>query len=413
MSRIAIVLPSATYRSHDFVEAARGLGMSLTVISEERQLLLTDDDFLLIDCDQPAEAAERIAALHARSPLSSILAADDQGVLVAALGAERIGLPHNPPEAVAATRNKVMLRRALRGIVRQPVYQVLEKGVDAAEVARLVRYPVVMKPLSLSGSRGVIRCDNDLEARAADSRIRMILATAGANPNEPLLIERYVPGIEIAVEGVLQNGELTVLAVLDKPDPLVGPYFEETIYTAPSQLHPEMIEEVNSVVADACAALGLVVGPIHAELRIDQSDVVLIELAARSIGGLCGRALRFGLLGSSLETVLLRAASGRSIRGLSRQDPGVGVMMIPIPRRGTLKAVSGLQAAESVPGITSVDISIPLGAYVLPIPEGDRYLGFIFAQAETPSLAEQALRSAHALMSFEIAESDGSVELDR
>ena len=167
MKRIAIVLPSATYRSQDFVNAAQGLDLDLTVISEEPQLLLTDDDFLLIDCDQPALAAQEIAALHQRTPLSAVLAADDQGVLVAALAAESIGLPHNPPDAVAATRNKVMLRRALRNVVRQPIYQVLEKGTDAAEVAQLVEYPVVIKPLSLSGSRGVIRCDDDEQARNA------------------------------------------------------------------------------------------------------------------------------------------------------------------------------------------------------------------------------------------------------
>lgn len=402
MNRVCIVLPSATYRAQDYVEAARGLDLDLTVVSEEPQLLLEGDDFLQVDCTVPEAAAHQIARLHARTPIAAVLAADDQGVLIAALAARAIGLPHNPPEAVAATKNKVMLRRALRGSVRQPVYQVLGRGDDAHEVARDLGYPVVMKPLSLSGSRGVIRADNATQARAAERRIRRILTRTDSNPNDPLLIEKYVPGIEVAVEGVLAKGELTVLAVMDKPDPLVGPFFEETIYTAPSQLHPEMLDEIGDTVQAATAALGLQVGPVHAELRLDGTAVVLIEVAARPIGGLCGRALRFGLLGSSLETVLLRTATGRPMRGLRRQDPGAGVMMIPIEHRGTLKQVSGMESALEVPWVTSVDISMPRGSFVEPLPEGDRYLGFIFAVAPSPSDAEEALREAFRRLTIEI-----------
>jgi len=402
MSRVCIVLPSATYRARDYVDAARGLDLDLTVVSEEPQLLLEGDDFLKVDCAEPEAAADQIARLHARAPISAVLAADDQGVLIASLAARAIGLPHNPPEAVAATKNKVMLRRALRESVRQPIYQVLERGDDADDVASDVGYPVVMKPLSLSGSRGVIRADDAKEARAAERRIRRILLRTDGNPNDPLLVERYVPGIEVAVEGVLVKGELTVLAVLDKPDPLVGPFFEETIYTAPSRLHPEMLDEIATTVQTAVTALGLKVGPVHAELRLDGAAVVLIEIAARPIGGLCGRALRFGLLRSSLETVLLRTATGRPTRGLRRQDPGVGVMMIPIKNRGILRQVSGQQSALRVPWITSVDISIPRGSFVEPLPEGDRYLGFIFAAAPHPSDAEEALREAHRRLTIEI-----------
>ena len=402
MPRVAIVLPSATYRSEDFIQAALGLDLDLTVVSEKPQLLLDGDDFLRIDCAQPNKAAKQIARLHSRSPLSAVLAADDQGVMVAALAAQKIGLAHNPPESVAATKNKVMLRRALRGSVCQPVYQVLPRGLDAGEVADDVGYPVVIKPLSLSGSRGVIRADTAKEARYAARRLRRILVRAHANPNDPILIERYVPGIEVALEGVLSDGNLTVLAVMDKPDPLIGPFFEETIYLAPSQLHPEMLDEIASVVETAARTLGLRVGPIHAELRLDGSNVVLIELAARPIGGLCSRALRFGLLGSSLETVLLRAALGRTTLGLLRQDPGVGVMMIPIPQKGMLRSISGQTEALEVSWITSIDLSIPLGSFVEPLPEGDRYLGFIFAAAPTPSEAGTALRTAHSLLTIEI-----------
>jgi biotin carboxylase len=262
----------------------------------------------------------------------------------------------------------------------------------------MIGYPVVLKPLSMSASRGVIRADDAGEARAAAERIRRILAVAGHNPNEPILIEQYAPGIELAVEGVLRGGELEVLAFFDKPDPLEGPFFEETLFITPSRLHPEMLEEVERVAARAVRAMGLQEGPVHAELRVDGDRVVFLEAAARSIGGLCGRSLRFGLLGTPLEVVLLRHALGRPLRKTRREDPASGVMMLPIPRAGILCAVHGTERALEVPGITEVDITIPPGRRVWPLPEADRYLGFLFARAPTPEEVERALRQGFACL---------------
>ena len=263
-----------------------------------------------------------------------MVAVDDQGVRVAALAAERLGLSGNPPEAAAATRDKAAMRRALAAAgVPQPEHRTVGPSDDSAAVAAEVGLPCVVKPLSLSASRGVIRADDPRAAAAAAARVRAILAEAGEDPEGPLLIERYVPGAEVAVEGLLRAGALEPLAVFDKPDALEGPYFEETIFTTPSRLPGEIVAAVTRTTADACAALGLREGPVHAELRVHGGHVWMLELAARSIGGLCSRSLRFGV-GVSLEEVILRHALGLPLGDLRREAAASGVMMLADPPRG-------------------------------------------------------------------------------
>jgi len=404
MQRVAIILPSETYRANAFVEAARDLGVQLTVVSEKRQLLLTEADFLQVDLASPMQAAADIVERHVTTPFSAIIPVDDPGVLVAAYAAHDLGLAHNHPAAVATTREKAMLRRALRNKVPQPPFVVVERSADAAEVAAGLKMPLVIKPLSLAASQGVIRVDTPQEAPAAVARIRQILACTDRNPNEPLLFERFVPGDEVAVEGVLVGGGLKVLAVLDKPDPLDGPYFEESIYVTPSRHHPEVLAEVTRITQLAIDAIGLTEGPVHAELRIDGSFVRLIELAARPIGGLCGEALQFGLLGTTLETMLLRAALGMRIPEIRPYHPATGVMMLPTPSTGTFRGVSGGPEALAVAGITKLTVSVPIGEQVESWPEGNRYLGFLFAVGQSPADVEHSLRTGFERLTIEIDE---------
>jgi biotin carboxylase len=291
---------------------------------------------------------------------------------------------------VAATRDKAVMRRAFGAAgIPQPGFRVLRPGDDAGAVD----LPAVLKPVALSASRGVIRADSSQAARAAEARIRAILAGAGEDADGPILAETYEPGVEVAVEALLRGGELEVLAVFDKPDPLEGPYFEETIYVTPSRLPEERLRQVEAMAAAAAKALGLREGPVHAELRLDGDAIRVLELAARSIGGLCSRALRFGA-GISLEEVILRHALGLPLGDHARERAASGVMMLPIRQSGTLREVRGLDAARAVPGVSDVRITIAPGRPVVPLPEGDRYLGFAFARAETPAEVEAALRAA-------------------
>ncbi|MGH8898337.1 MAG: ATP-grasp domain-containing protein [Egibacteraceae bacterium] len=398
MARILLLLPSSTYRAADFLRAAAEVGAEVVVASERRQALapLMGHRALTVALRRPGKAADRIVALAEQAPLDAVVAVDDQGVLVAAQAAARLGLAHNPPEAVAATRDKAVLRRRLAAAgVQQPEFRVVAGDDDVAAAAAAVGPPVVVKPVSLSGSRGVIRADDPAAAAGAAARVRRILEDAGEDPACPLLVEGFVPGAEVAVEALLRGGRLEVLATFDKPDPLDGPFFEETIYVTPSRLGPATLQEVRETTAAAAVALGLVEGPVHAELRINSEGVHMLELAARSIGGLCARTLRFGM-GMSLEQVILRHALGLPLDDLAREAAAAGVMMLPIPCAGVLREVRGRDEASAVPGVAGLEITILPGRPVRPLPEGDRYLGFLFARGETPEDVEETLRKAHA-----------------
>lgn len=404
MARVLLLLPSDTYRTADFMTAAAALGAEVVVASDHRLAIAPAMGHrpLTVNFDRPEEAADRIVARAERMPLDAVIPVDDRGVEVAARAAARLGLPHNPIEAVVATRNKGALRAALtRAGMPQPAWRLVPHGCDVGEGAHAVGWPCVLKPLSLSGSRGVIRADSLASARRAAERVRAVIAEGCRNPQEELLVESYVPGTEVALEGLLRDGKLEVLALFDKPDPLEGPFFEETIYVTPARIPNRNADAIAARVGEACRALGLSDGPVHAEVRWHQGDAWVLEVAARSIGGLCARSLRFGL-GTSLEELLLRHAVGASLRGLKRERAASGVMMIPISRAGELVGVSGVERAREVPGIAGVEITIPPGRRVRALPEGDRYLGFMFARGEDPDAVERALRSAHSKLSIEI-----------
>ena len=405
MARLLLLLPTATYRAPDFLAAAHALGVDVVVGSERRQAMASamGDRALVVELGHPARAVEAIAELHRRAPIDGIVGVDDQAVLVAALAAARLGFRHNSPAAVSITRDKIAMRRALAAVgVAQPDFRVLWPGDDGAAAARAVGLPCVVKPVSLSGSRGVIRVDDADSVAAVADRVRAIVADAGAAGPAPLLVERYVPGHEVAVEGLLQGGRLDVLAVFDKPDPLEGPYFEETIYVTPSRLPPAALALIERATAAATGAVGLVEGPVHAELRVDGDRLAVVEIAARSIGGLCSRSLRFGV-GVSLEEIILRHTLGLPLDDLRRQVEASGVMMIPIPGSGTLERVTGQQKARAVSGVVGLELSVAPGRTVRRLPEGDRYLGFLFARGPSPAQVEQALRDAHACLDVVIA----------
>jgi len=404
VDRLLLILPSATYRAADFMTAAREMGVAITVASERRATMseTMGDRALTLRLSDPQDAAETIIARARDTPFAAIVGVDDQGVMAAALASERLGLAHNPPAAVARTRDKAASRQALADAkVPQPRFVLLPPGADVPTATRTIGLPCVVKPLSLSGSQGVIRADDLDQARSAAERVRRILAAAGQPADAPLLLESYLPGAEVAVEGLLRSGRLEVLAIFDKPDPLEGPYFEETLYVTPSRLPATVLAEVSRVTARAAEALGLREGPVHAELRMSDRYVGLLELAARSIGGLCSRALRFGA-GVSLEQLILRHALGLALEDLSRESPAAGVMMIPIPRGGTLVQVDGQEQARAVPGVGGLEIAIARGRPVVPLPEGDRYLGFLFARGSTPDAVERSLREAHACLRIRI-----------
>jgi biotin carboxylase len=365
------------------------------------------DHLLALPFHDPAAAAARMREYAARRPIDAVVPVDDGTTVVGAAVAEALGLRANRVAAVSATRDKLVMRAGFAAAgVPGPAFQAFALDEDPAAVARRVAYPCVLKPLVLSASRGVIRADDPERFVAAWHRIAAILADpevqALGEGARRILVEGFVPGVEVALEGLLDGGRLATLALFDKPDPLDGPFFEETIYVTPSRLAPPVQEAIAGCAARAAAALGLEEGPVHAELRVGPGGPVMLELAARSIGGLCSRTLRFGT-GMSLEEIILRHALALPIPTLEREGRAAGVMMIPIPRAGTLEDVEGLDDARALPLVEEVTISAHKGELLVPLPEGFRYLGFIFARGDEPAPVEAALRAAHARLRFGIA----------
>lgn len=411
--RVLLLLPTRTYRATDFLEAALKLNVEVVVASEEAATTaeLSPRHTLVLDFNAPAAATKLIVEFAETYPIAAIIGVDDDTTLLAATASEALALPHNPVSAAKATRNKYRLRHTLatKG-VRTPAHQRFSIRADAAEIASKlgtdvpVSFPCVIKPLSLSASRGVIRANTPSEFITAFQRTAKLLEslqTATDPPLPDLLVEDYIPGIEVALEGILSDGELQTLALFDKPDPLEGPFFEETLYVTPSGLPMDTQVALHRATATAAAALGLQHGPVHAELRYNDKGAHLIEIAARTIGGLCARTLRFGT-GMSLEELVIRHAIGQPVEMLQREQQAAGVMMIPVPKAGILGAVHGRTASHRIDGIVEVNITIPIGGEVVPLPEGARYLGFIFARAETPAAVEAALREAHKTLEFVI-----------
>lgn len=410
---LLLLVPTSSYRLDDFRAAAARLGIPLVVGSDRchkiEDAFGPEHDLLSLDYRRPEHAADQIALAAASRRIAGIVPASDPTAVIAALAARKLGLPANPPEAARRAADKHAQRKALLDAgVPVPGFWLRSLDESPEQVAGEVPYPCVLKPLLFSASRGVIRADNPAGFVAAWRRIAALLSATKSErrPREEglarrVLVETFVSGPEVALEGLLRDGALEVLAHFEKPDPLDGPYFEETIYLTPSRHPAPVLAEAERVIAAGARALGLAEGPIHAEARLTPRGPVVLEIAARSIGGLCSRTLRFGA-GLTLEEVLVAHAVGAPLSSLRRESAASGVMMLPIPRGGILHGVSGVEAARAVPGVVDVVITVPEGHEVVPLPEGDSYLGFLFAKGESPGDVEAALRAAHGKLAFDI-----------
>ena len=390
---VSLVVPSDAYRIVDWMEAATRVGVEIAVATEAHHSLAEDMGATIIpvDFDDVEASAFRIAGSNLA--IRAIIPIDDRGVPMAARAAELRGLAHNSVGAADATRNKGKMRRCLHGVVDQPPFVVLGEGQTGRE-ALSVGLPAVVKPVGLAGSVGVIRVDRPGRLDQTVERVRAIAAGRGAPPESHVLVEGYVPGAEVAVEGMVTDAHWQTLAVFDKPVPLEGPYFPETHYVTPSRLPRNILERIDETCARAARRLGIVRGPAHAELRVSGHRVVLLEIASRPIGGLCGRSLRFGLSDTPLEELLIRNALGVRVRG-TRLSPGAaGVSMIPVPASGVFAGIEGTADALEIDHVTGVEVNRIIGQPVAPLPDESTYLGFVFARAPSPGDVERALRRA-------------------
>ncbi len=411
MPRVLLLLPTTTYRTKAFIDAAMKLDVDIVAASEHANTLADKNPagLLTLDFSEPDRAARQAEQFAAQFPIDAVIPVDEDTAVVAAYIAEALSLRHNPVEAAIAAKNKHRMREVLsRAGVQVPRYWHFSLDSSPSEIATRVEYPCVVKPVFLSTSRGVMRANNESEFVEVVKRLDQIVSTpkvarrGGALAREALA-EEFIPGFEVAVEGMVTNGEFRMLAIFDKPDPLDGPFFEETIYVTPSRLAARVQHEIVETTSAAARSMGLTKGPVHAELRVNERGPWVIEVAARAIGGLCSRALSFDN-GMSLEELIIRHALGENVSSIEREAQASGVMMIPIPRAGILKEVAGIEHAKAVPDVEDVVITAHVTQELLPPPEGASYLGFIFSRAKTRDRVEAALREAHARVSFVIDE---------
>jgi biotin carboxylase len=411
MTRVLLVTATTGYQTRAFGDAAARLGVEL-VFATDRCHVLDDpwQDHAIAIRFHDEDAALRAILDAARSrPIDGVLAVGDRPTVIGARAAAALGLPGHPPEAVAVARNKRLMRERMRDRgLPSPWFIEFALDDDWAAHAPRVRYPCVAKPLALSGSRGVMRADDEAGLAAAVDRLRRLLnapdiRSERSPAHDGAILEEFIDGTEFALEGIMNDGVLHTLALFDKPDPLDGPFFEETLYVTPSVHSGAVQRAVEEAVVAAVRALGLHHGPIHAECRVGDRGAIVLEVAARPIGGLCARALRFTNPSEevcTLEELLLRHALGESSAPWRRETAASGVMMIPIPHRGIYRRVSGLDEARHVPDVCEIRITAKPDQLLVPLPEGASYLGFIFARAARAAEVERALRDAHARLQF-------------
>lgn len=403
-NHLLLVAEPNSYRIAAYLGAASRMGLKVLIASHGHYSLISEvHDGLHVELADHESALNTILQQARFTPFIGVLGTDDSTVELAAKVAQELGLPYNPPFAARLTRRKDLAREHLSNFgCAVPPHRLINLDQPLESQIAGISFPCVVKPVALSASRGVIRANHRNQLICASRRIEQMLVNERDEfEKRHLLVESYIDGVEVAYEGFLHNGELTTLVIFDKPDPLTGPYFEETIYVTPSGLSGKLKSLVRKQVAMACQAYGLTTGPVHAELRINDSGAWILEVAARTIGGDCARSLDDGSA-FNLEALVISLAIGQNY-DLTPSDGARGVMMIPVQKRGILRRVDGLSEARQVENIETIDILIRSGNELVPLPEGNQYPGFIFARADTADDVVAALREAHDKLDFVVA----------
>lgn len=403
--RLLIISPPYSYRIAAFLQAARRMNIHADIASAgEHSVVSVIHGGIHIDYkNTEAALSTLIDVVRKNGGYDGIIGTDDNTVVLASLLSEKLNLPCNPPEAALKTRRKDIARQTLKEHgCAVPEFRVLALDRPLPPQIAGFPFPAVIKPVNMAASRGVMRVDNPEQLEKAVGRLQPILEDSESpEDSNTALLEAFMPGAEVAYEGLLSRGRLQTIAVFDKPDALDGPFFEESYYITPSR-YPEYLQaNLRNTVQQACAAYGLVEGPIHAELRIDGDAIRIVEVASRTIGGECSKSIRYG--GQyNLEDLVIAHATGMSIERNEKPERASGVLMIPIPQAGILRRVEGILAAQRVPLIDEISLAIRAGNLLTPLPEGSSYLGYIFASGGTPESVEAALRTAHRHLNFVI-----------
>tara|TARA_B100000686_G_scaffold128253_1_gene135463 strand:- start:1091 stop:2335 length:1245 start_codon:yes stop_codon:yes gene_type:complete len=398
---VILIIPSASYRTGPFMNAVKKLDLKVLVISDKSQVFSGKypDNLIIINFNHWQDRSDEISKWAKNNGLKAVIGVDEESIVLAANISNFLNVEHNPVESVLLTKDKYLMRNELLKLgIKSPWFKRFSIYESTKKIINEISFPCVIKPTFLSASRGVMRVNTMNELSDSIKIMYELLSLdelrkRGGEQSDWILFEEYIPGNEVAVEGLVTNGKLTVLAVFDKPEPLEGPTFEETIIVTPSVLTKEIQYSLLETIQNVVKALGILKGPIHAEARINKNGNYILECASRSIGGLCSKVLEFQG-GMSLEELILRSYLGRNIEKSKLTDKARGVMMMPTEKMGILKEMRGVQDALNVKGITDLKLTVKPGEKLEPLPKGDRYLGFIFAEGNDQKLVIKALKNA-------------------
>ena len=400
-SAVILIIPSASYRTGPFMNAIKKLDLKVLVISDKSQVFSGKypDNLIIINFNHWKDKSVEISKWAKNNGLKAVIGVDEESIVLAANLSNFLNVDHNSIESVLLTKNKYLMRTELiKTGLCSPWFKIFSIYESSNKIINEISFPCVIKPTFLSGSRGVMRVNTKKELSEGIKTLNELLSLdelrkRGGKQSDYIMIEEYIPGKEVAIEGIVSEGKLTMLAIFDKPELLEGPTFEETIIVTPSVLTKKIQYSLLETLQVVVKALGIVKGPVHAEARINRNGNYILECASRSIGGLCSKVLEFQG-GISLEELILRSYLGRNIEKSKLIGNARGVMMMPTEKKGILKEIGGVKDALVVKGVTDLQITVKPGEKLQPLPKGDRYLGFIFAGGNNQEFVINALKNA-------------------
>ena len=384
MKKLLLVIPENSYKSNDFVTSAEKLDLDFLVITDSQQVSGQFSDTVIIhsfDEELENDVKEKL------QDVTHILPVDHSALKFSAYLVDLLKAKGNNTKSINTAMNKFESRKIFNSISEIKIQNAIVKKIEDIEIFINENGTSVLKPIYGTASKSVIKVESFQENKAEVEKLMQDCS------DQDLIIEEFVDGSEYALEGNLINSELNKIVIFDKPINYKEPYFEESIYIAPTEIPDKTQKEIVNLIGKACKKLGLENGPVHVEFKIHNKEIFIIEINPRMIGGLCSRCLSFGLFKTSLEEIALHAFLNNELKSIDLLSNFVGVLMIPTPISGKFISINKNEL-ESIPNVSGVEITVSENSNLLEPPFGDKYLGFVFSQGDSKEKVMESLTLA-------------------
>ena len=384
MNKLLLVIPENSYKSNDFVLTAEKLGIDFLIITDSDQVTSQFGDTVIIQNFDENISDETLIKLQ---KITHVLPVDHSGLKYAGYLVDLLGAKGNKLFAVEHSMNKFESRNTFNSISNIKAKNMIAKSLKDIESFTEKHGTSVLKPNFGSASKSVLKINNFNQSKD------YIINLMNDCEDQEMIIEQYIEGTEYALEGNLINSNLNKITIFDKPIEYKEPYFEESIYITPSELPEELQNQIIKLIGNACKKIGLENGPVHVEFKILDENIFIIEINPRMIGGLCSKCLSFGLFKVSLEEITLHAFLYNELKPIELLSNYVGVLMLPTPKTGKFVSINQ-DELEKIDNVSTVEITVSQNSDLLEPPFGDKYLGFVFSQANEKALVINALMKA-------------------